>query len=98
MGDKNIDRACGYEKKPTVGCYHNVRDDFFTTTFPVTSAFSARLTAFAVPARSSNWPGPSTFAWPDGTPSSSSVLNVMNLSSLDTGGGIGRRVGWKNRP
>ena len=75
---------------------HNVWDAFFTPAFPMTSALRARLTVFAVLVRSSRRPGPSML--PDNMNPSSSMLDAMNLSSLDTGGGIGLRVGWKNRP
>jgi len=71
----------------TCGVGHNVWDAFF----PVTSALSARLTVFAVLVRSPLRPEPSTL--PDNMNPSSSTLDAMNLSSLDTGGGIGLRVG-----
>ena len=74
-------------------CCHSVRDAFFTPVFPVTSALRARPTVFAVPVRSSWRPETSKVALLDNKTPSSSALDVMNLSSLDTGGGIGRRVG-----
>lgn len=75
-----------------------MRDAVFTTGLPVTSALSARLTAFAAPERSSLRTASSKPALPNSMAPSSSTLDAINLSSLDTGGGIGRRVGWKNRP
>src|SRR5579863_5715360 len=79
-------------------CCHSVCIAFFIPVFPVTRALRVRLTVFVVPVRSSWRPESSMFPLLDNKTPSSSALVVMNMSSLDTGGGIGRRVGWKNRP
>ena len=80
-------------------CQPYVGDAFFITVFPVTSALNARLTTLAAPARSCRKPDVSASILPGCILPSSSTLDPANLlSSLDTGGGIGRRDEWKTFP